>query len=97
MRYKAHPVLGWVSMGIAIGCLIGVAVVTLVAMNTTRNEVLVILGAWAVGLWWTAVICGIIAAYVVPQRYERQHAVAGRHRLADAMKSLRHPRTPDHH
>jgi hypothetical protein len=96
MTYKTHMVIGWASMGVAIGCLLGIVGVVFAAMNTTSNEVLVILGSWAFGLWWTAVICGILASHFVPTRFERQRAVRGRHRLADAMKRLRHPRTPNH-
>lgn len=95
MRYKTHPMVGWVSVGVALGCLAGVAALTLIAMNTSNNEVLVILGSWVIALWFIAVFCGIIAAHTIPNQFERKHAVRHAQRLADAMRWPRRPRTPD--
>lgn len=96
MRYKVHPYVGWVALGVAIGSLLGVAGVVVLAVKSTTDEALVVLGAWAMGLWWVAVICGIIASHTLPNHFERKHAVRHAQRLVDATSGPQPPRTPDH-
>lgn len=93
MKYRTHPLIGWICLGATIGCLLGIVGVTFAAMNTTRNETLVILGSWAIALWWIAVLGGIVASHTIPNRFERKDAVRHAHRLADALARIRGPRT----
>lgn len=90
MNYKTHPYVAYAALGVALGCLLGTLGVTWAAILTTSNEVLVVLGAWAMGLFWVAIIAGIVATHTWPTYVER------RQRLSHAMRWRKRPRTPDH-
>lgn len=91
MKYKTHPYVAYAALGIALGCVVSTLGVTWGAMQTTSNEVLVVLGAWAMALFWLAVIAGIVATHTWPTYVER------RQRLSHALRKRRGPRTPGIH
>lgn len=94
MKYKTHPYLGYASLGVALGCMLGCAAVTLAAVFTPDPLVLYILSWWVMGLFFAGVLAGIVATHTWPTYLERQRAVRHATRLSEAMKRLRHPRTP---
>ncbi len=94
MKYKTHPYVGYASLGVALGCMLGCLGVTLGAMATRDSEMLYVLSWWAMGLFLAAALAGVVATHTWPTYLERQHAVRHATRLADAMRWLKGPRTP---
>jgi hypothetical protein len=96
MRYKTHPYIGWIALGVALGSVAGVVGLVSMSSVTTSDDALVAIIVWIVILWWIAVIGGIVASHTLPTQFERKHAVRHAQRPVGAMTDRPGSRTPGH-